>query len=340
MVHYAPLLGDSYWSQAVGEGTMETMVKEDVLTAIEDQYLLRQHAADYGVSLNEEQTDAIDSAVAEFIADNTKEGLAQLGATEDLVREYLTNQTYGTLVEQAIKDEAEVEIDEKDYITKAYTYVYFNINGHYDESYTNWITLTEEEQEQLAVDAQTLADADPDDFNDVANELGQSMLKQTYNSTDLGDENYALDQAVLEAAEKLGNGETSDVIEVEGMGYYVIRMDNVYDEDATAEAVADAEEEQRQAHLDEILNGWKEAITWEVNEEAWAQVTFKDLFEELEHEHEEEAAEDADTAEETDAAEDADTADDTETAADGEDAAADTDSEGADAEDTAAEDAE
>ena len=78
---YRMFYGDSYWSQAVGEGTMETMVKEDVLTAIEDQYLLRQHAADYGVSLNEEQTDAIDSAVAEFLADNTKEGLAQLGAT-------------------------------------------------------------------------------------------------------------------------------------------------------------------------------------------------------------------------------------------------------------------
>ncbi len=288
-VLYRMYYGDTYWSQAIGEGTMESSVKDDVLAQLQEEYLTRLHASEVGVSMNDEQTDAIDQAVAEFMADNTKEGLAQLGATEDLVREYLTNETWLYLVREKIRGEAEVDIDEADYRTKAFTYVYFNINGHYDETFTNWVNLTEEEQEQLGVDAQKLADADPEEFNDVANELGQSLLKQTYTPQDLGSDSYVLDQAVLEAAEKLGNGETSDAIEVEGKGWYVIRMDSIYDEEATAEAVEAAEEEARDAHYQEVLDGWKEGLTWEVNEDLWAQVSFKDLFEELPHEHEEEA---------------------------------------------------
>ncbi len=316
-VLYRLYYGDTYWSQTMGEGTMESSVKTDVLDMIEEEYLTRTHASEVGVTMNEEQTDAIEQAVAEFMADNTKEGLEQLGATEDLVREYLTNETWLYLVREQIRSEAEVEIDEDDYRTKAFTYVYLNINGHYDETYTNWISLTEEEQEQLGEDAKTLADADPEKFNDVANELGASILKQTYTPQDLGSDSYALDQAVLEAAEKLDEGEVSDAIEVEGMGWYVVRMDNTNDEEATAEAVEQAEEDARDAHYQEILDGWKEGITWEVNEDLWAQVTFKDLFEELEHEHEEEA---------TEAAEDA-AAETTEEAADEEAAAEDTETE-------------
>ena len=120
-----------------------------------------------------------------------------------------------------------------------------------------------------------------------------------------------MDMAIIEAAEALDEGETSDVIEIEGVGYYVIHLDADHDEDASQTKKESLESDA----FDDLLETWKAAITWTVDEKAWAKVEFDTLFKTLETETEEtteETTDDATTEETTDTEESEDATEDTE----------------------------
>ena len=94
-------------------------------------------------------------------------------------------------------------------------------------------------------------------------------------------------ETVIDAAEKLSEGDVSDVIEVDGVGYYVIRLDADHDEDASK---TKRESLQTEA-FNKLMDGWKEEITWKVNDKAWDKVKFDSLFKAPEEATEETEAE-------------------------------------------------
>lgn len=268
---YLAYMGDEMWSQTQDGDTMENMVKDNVLTSLEESYLLQKHAEDYGVKLTDKEKKAISKAAKQFIEDNDNETIEEMGATQEYVEQYLTEQTYVKKMESAIKEKAEVSVSEEEALQKAISYVKFSVADTTDED-GNTVELTSEEKKALKQQAQLLSKAE--DFEEEAKNLGVDVETVTYG------QDSTLNEKVIQAAEILTTeGEVSSVVGVKDDGYYVIRMDSLRDEDATAEKKESLEEQQREECYQKVLDGWKEDITWSVDEKQWKKVKFDTLFE-------------------------------------------------------------
>lgn len=267
---YGSSLGEDMWSRDLyGEGnTFEEDVKSDVMGSLQEQYLLVNHASDYGVELTEEDTAAIETAAEQFLSDNTQEALDQMGATREYVEQMLTWQTLSGRVSEAIRQQAQLTVTEEDARMRTFTYVFFNTASITDDS-GEIREMTDDEKEEQRELAQLITD--PTNFNLGASSIGGTMDTYSYHP---GDEDETMASEVIEAADALSEGQVSQVIEVEDQGFYVIRLDSDYDQEASAEELETLQEEQRDEYLQTTLDGWKEETSWEVNDSQWAKVTF------------------------------------------------------------------
>lgn len=269
---YLNYMGTSMWTEEGDDGTTtEDSVKEGILTDIEETYLLVAHAEDYDVSLSDEDKTAISEAAAEFIEENDAETIDEISATQEIVEQYLTNETISRRVEEAIKESADVTVTEEEAAQRTITYAYFN-SVTYTDSDGNTGYYTDDEKEALLATAETLVNSS--DLETDGEAAGATVTSASY-----GEDDDTLDEAVIAAADELSEGEISGVVTVENDGYYVIRLDSAHDEDATADKMEELETEKREAYLTEVLDGWKEEISWEVDESAWAEVKFDTFFE-------------------------------------------------------------
>ena len=98
-----------------------------------------------------------------------------------------------------------------------------------------------------------------------------------------------MDESIIAAAQKLKEGERSDVIEVENDGYYVVYMLDELDEEATETKKEQLADEKKTEAYNEVIDGWEEDVKWDINEDEWAKVKFIELFELKEAEAEAEA---------------------------------------------------
>ncbi len=279
--------GEDMWKQDLsGTGsTYEEETKDGVLKELEEQYLAKEHAADYDVSISDKQSSAISKAVKQFMSDNSEETLKQMGATEEYVQKYLEDRTYYTLVQKAAMKEADKDITDDQCQMRTFSYVLFDITGKTDEN-GNFTEYTDEEIENLKAQAKQLAAAD--DFDTEAEKLG--VTKSTYSYLKGETEDSTMDMKIINAAEALKEGEVSKAIGVKDVGYYVIRLDKDKDEDATANKRTSLQSDAFNA----LMETWKEDIEWNVDEKAWEKVKFDSLFKAVEKESEE-TADDAST---------------------------------------------
>jgi len=106
-----------------------------------------------------------------------------------------------------------------------------------------------------------------------------------------------MDMAIIQAAEQLKEGETSAVIEIDGVGYYVIHLTSDHDKDASDNKRSSLQTEA----FDSLMTDWKNDVTWKVDEKAWAKVKFDTLFKapETEEESTEESTESTESTDET-----------------------------------------
>ena len=127
---YSGYYGTSMWGQDLynSGNTFEEDVKSDVIDTIEEMYLLSMHASEYGVELSADDEAAIKKAAAEFMKNNSKDAIKQVGATEEYVADFIRYQQVATMVEEAIKAEApedpvedieDAETDENEETTEA-----------------------------------------------------------------------------------------------------------------------------------------------------------------------------------------------------------------------------
>lgn len=134
-INYGQQYGMTMWTQDMtGSGEIFVdEVKENVIDTIEEQYLIKKHAEEYGVTLSDEDNTKIDEAVNSFMNANTSSALSELGADKDVVRELFEYMTYVSKVEQAVTaiGEASGEINEE---TNAATYFGNVVDGWKNET--------------------------------------------------------------------------------------------------------------------------------------------------------------------------------------------------------------
>lgn len=270
---YAAYFGDGVWSQDLyssGSTTQES-VKTNVISDIKEMYILKNHMDDYSVSLSDDETSEIADVAAQFMSDNTQEALDQLGATEDIVEEYLTLYTIKTKMETAIKADADTNVSDDEANERGYSYVKIDTAGYTDDD-NNYVEYTDDEKAELETTAESLAKACQDDFDGAITDAGYTVSTGTYAADD-----ESLDEEVVTALDALSEGEISDLVTTDS-AYYILRLDTECDEEATENHRQEIITDRQTELYDEVYGGWEDDADWNLDEDVWATVEFKDLF--------------------------------------------------------------
>lgn len=262
-----------YWSQDLsGNGSdMETTVKDQVAENVELLYLLEDHMADYGVELTEDELSAIDEAADKFMSDNSKAAIEQIGATKEYVKEMLRLDTIQTKMNNAIGAEVDTEVSDEEAAQKTFSYVRVSKTSTTDAD-GNTVEYTDEQKEELKNTVSEYAKKAQEDFDGAAQKAGYTVSTYSY-----GSDESSFAEDVIAAADKMQNGDISDVLEDDNY-YYIIRMDSTFDEQATASKKEEIVSQRKTDHYKEVCDGYKEDAKYEVNESEWKKVKFDDLF--------------------------------------------------------------
>ena len=331
MAKYQQAIYDGQFSSMFGEGTdTETSVKKSVSENIENFYVLEKHMADYKVEITDEELAKMDEAAETFMNDNSKKAIKQLGATKEYVKEMLRLSTIQSKMRSAMDAEVDTNVTDEEAAQKKISYVQVGCKSKTDEN-GETVDYTDEEKANIKKEVEAFQAAAADDFKTAAENAGYTASEATFGDKD---ESYTLDDAVIEAAKKLKEGEISEVISTDD-NYYVVRMESLFDEEATENKKKSIVTDRKNDHYTEVLDGYKENVKYELNEDEWAKVKFDELFSIKAAQTEEDAA-GADTGEAADGEEESSGAED---AADGADAEEDSETgeaaDGADAEEAA-----
>lgn len=268
---YLSFLGsaDNIWDQTADEETGDTYGDQAVTTtleSIEKMYLLKAKAADYGVELTEEDEAAIADAASEFMAANSEETIKELGVTEDQVKTLLELQTIQNRIDDLIVAEGNITVSDDEANQSGFTYVSISTSGD---------DLTDEDKEAKKEQAQEILDKmkeDPTaDMSEIAKAVDESYSAvegnfTTKESEDEDSQSSAYPEEVLEVLRGLSEGEVaSDIIETD-TGYYVVRFDQMLDEEATESKRESLQSSKESTYYTETLAQWLEDAEVEVDE--------------------------------------------------------------------------
>lgn len=271
--YYSGMFGTGFWSQDLyGSGSdMETTVKQQVADSIEEFYLLEAHMTDYNVEITEEELSAMDKAAEQFMSDNSKTAIAQIGATQEYVKEMLRLYTIQSKMKEAIEAEVDTEVSDEEAAQKTFSYVKINKKTTTDAD-GNSVEYTDEEKEALKNTVNEYVTKAQSDFDGAAEEAGYTVSTYSY-----GVDESSFAETVISQADEMSDGEVSGVLEDDD-NYYIIRMDSTFDETATASKKEQIVDKRKSDHYSEVYDGYKEDATYEVNESEWKKVKFDELF--------------------------------------------------------------
>ncbi len=284
---YSQYYGSDFWStkiDASSDATIADQVKEQLLTSIEDLYLLDLHSSEYGVSLTDQEKADIQSAAEQFIKDNSTETNKKLGATEDTVAEYLRLSTIQKKMEKAIIAQGNITVSDEEAACRTFTYVKMQTQTITDAS-GNAVQMTDDEKQQVQAIAQQLstdakaaeadgtgASGDAGSLESLANADGYTTSTYSYASGDTG-----MDEQVLSAADALSEGEVSDPI-VTDDAVYVIRLDSAYDEAASASKKESLLQEKQQEYYQSVIASYEDEAGIQVHKKVWNKIGFDNMY--------------------------------------------------------------
>ena len=247
---------EELWQAEVEAGvTFGQSMRLGFLEELENWYILRQRAEAFGVSLGAEQMAAIEAAVDQFLANNEDDALAVVSGERPYIMTYMELLTISRLMVEAIRATAAPNFTTTDALQKYMEFVAFPIVGTDAEG--NQVMLTDGEIELLRMTAQefagTVRATEDHDMALAAAEFGVEVHSGSFD-----EESFLAPWEVVNAAWHLSaEGEVSGVIEAED-GFYVVKLISMYDEEATAEQIANLEAAYEQDFFDATMEQWRE----------------------------------------------------------------------------------
>ena len=182
-----------FWDTVADEESGQTMGQQQVdgvLTQIENEEIYRQKAADYGIEITADDQKKIDEAAAAFMAANNEETIEILGCTEDHVKTYLELQMIQSRMNNALRDEATVEVSDDEANQTTFTYISIAAPEETEEAET-----TEEAADETADAAEEASDETTDAAEETAEEAADAAEETVEEAADEAEE------AVEEAAD-------------------------------------------------------------------------------------------------------------------------------------------
>ena len=263
---------DNIWDQTADEDSGKTygdQAVESSLKSVETMYILKEKAADYKVEVTEDEEKAIADAASQFMASNGEDTIKELGVTEDQVKTLLELLTIQKKIYDPIVAEGNITVSDDEANQSSFTYVSISTSGD---------DVTDEQKEEKKKQAQEILDKmkeDPTaDMSEIAKNVDDSYSAVEGNFTtkesdeDSEDEDYsstAYPDEVLKVLRGLKDGEVaSDIIETD-TGYYVVRLDKVHDDDATASKRESLKNSKESTYYSDTTSDWLDSAKTDVN---------------------------------------------------------------------------
>lgn len=298
--YYMSYFGADMWtSDQSGSGeTMTKTVKDNTLESLEEYYLLEQHMEDYGISVTDEELAKAEAAAAQFVEDNTDEALKVLCANnQDYVKEFLRLHLIQSKMEAAIVADADRNVPDEDCAQKTFSYVRVSktadvssddaSNG--SDGSSSGEETEEKTEEQKAAEAEkkaqeildaALLSSQEDPLQAAADDKDANMSTCSYGTSDLNEEenSTSMEPEVLQAAEKLKEGEFAKRLIETDSYFYVLRMDSLFDQEATDKKRASIISGRENELYESTVNGYKENAEWVVDDKVWEPVNFDTIY--------------------------------------------------------------
>lgn len=275
------------WSQTVsgGDDTMENATKDEILKGMKTAYYLRKNAKKYGVTMSSADKKKIEKAAKAFMKANSKKAIKQMGATQEYAEEYLTNEYYTEKVREAIEAQADTTVSDEDANMKTIEYVFYSTQASTSSDGTVNVP-SDQDLANYKSAAEALSSAT--DFDAEVTSTGSTVHSYSYDKDDFAkakkdgkakdEESNEIPYEVLEAADKLSDGQTTSVIEVKNDGYYVAHMKATTDEEQTSSNKETLASEKKTSYYNKTLKELEAKSTWKVNKRLWKKVRFIDRF--------------------------------------------------------------
>ena len=252
---------DNIWDQTADEDSGETYGDQAVtssLESIEKMYILKEKAADYNIELTDDDETAIADAASQFMAANSEDTIKELGVTEDQVKTLLELQTIQKKMYDPVVAEGNITVSDDEANQTNFTYVSISTSGD---------DVTDEDKETKKEQAQEILDKmkeDPTaDMSEVAKNVDDSYSAVQGNFTTKEGEDDEEDSTgaaypdeVLSVLRGLKDGEVADDIIETDTGYYVVRLDKINDEDATASKRESLQNSKESTYYTDTTNQW------------------------------------------------------------------------------------
>lgn len=279
---YMSMLGtdaSSMWDEERTEEegvTYGDSLRDDTLTQLEDMCLLKLHAEEYEVAVSEEEKQKIEEAAAQFMEDNDAQTQERLAVTQEDIERFLELTTYYMKMQDPIKADVDTNVSDEEAAQTTITYVKVQEESEdaQEDAGTGESEETSDEAKEQEADARTKAQQILDqvlvsaeaDMDAIAESVDETLSASTVSYSTNDEEDTTVPDVLKEAVSSLQDGEVnSSLVEDEGT-YYVVRLDQAFDEEATENQKDTIISERKQDLYDETLEGWREEADIQEND--------------------------------------------------------------------------
>ncbi len=266
------------WSQVVDEKSGKTygeQAAEQFMEQVELMYIMKEKAADYDVEVTSDDETAIAEAAAQFMKDNDEDTLKELAVSEEQVKTLLELETYRQRIYEPIRNEADVDITDEEAQQSSFSYVSISVSG--DDLSEDDITARKEQAQEILDKMKEDPTADMGETAKAVDESYSGLTGTIFaNDSDDEDISNSYDDAVVEALRTLKDGEVYDELVETDSSVYILRMDKVNDEDATASKKESLENTKRSNYYTETTQKWLDDAEITVDDKVLATLTITD----------------------------------------------------------------
>ena len=136
--------------------TYGEQTKDSVLEQLKAMMLLKEHAADYKVSVSDEEKKSIEEAVKKFMEANTKETIEKLSVQQSDIEQLLTLFTYQNKMYDPMTADVDTNVEDTEAAQSAITYCKVSTADKTNEDGTTTPLTDEEKNEKKSTGTECL----------------------------------------------------------------------------------------------------------------------------------------------------------------------------------------
>lgn len=264
---YENVYGEQIWSVESGGVTLEENVKDTVLAKLAQIKTMYLMAKDRDVELSEEEKQRVAAAAETYFSSLTDREREIMGADQETIQQLYTEYAMAEKVYDQIIEGINPEISDDE--ARTITIEHILIRTYTTDGTGKRIDYPESMKQECYEQIEGLREQavnGEEDFADLAVKYSDDEnLRYSFRKGEI-------DATLEEVAFRLGNGEISEVVELEG-GYHLIRCVSTFDREETDANKQKIVEERRGEVFGREYDAFVETLVRSMNEELWQEIT-------------------------------------------------------------------